>query len=145
MIARLLFSDNQFVLLLCPDTVTFISSQEAKRFLLNYSSTDYIGAECKWCSDDVSMEEYSGQTVAFVDNKKNLVVTDNELFRSIIGSLAAPLLSANEYAEKHGKQPAIVRRMCGNGRIPGALRKGNSWVIPADAPYPVDARVGRRV
>lgn len=45
------------------------------------------------------------------------------------------LLSLTAYAERVGKAPTTVREMCQRGSIPGALKIGRSWVIPADAPY----------
>ena len=50
-------------------------------------------------------------------------------------------LTTMEYAELHGKQDSIVRRICRAGRIPGAIQKGKSWLIPKNAPYPTDERV----
>ncbi|MBP1582196.1 MAG: DNA-binding protein [Oscillospiraceae bacterium] len=54
-------------------------------------------------------------------------------------------LSVADFAKKHGRQPALVRRLCMNGRIKGATSVGSTWLIPENAPYPADARVGKRV
>ncbi len=50
-------------------------------------------------------------------------------------------LSASEYAAKHGKDTGRLRRLLADGRIPGAVKIGKQWVIPAGAPWPADARV----
>lgn len=42
-------------------------------------------------------------------------------------------LSTSEYAAKLGVTPMRVRRLCQDGRIPGAKKIGRDWVIPAGA------------
>jgi len=34
--------------------------------------------------------------------------------------------------------PQILRRWCRDGRIPGAIRVGREWRVPADAEYRAD-------
>lgn len=50
------------------------------------------------------------------------------------------LLTVQEYAEKIGRSSVAVRKKCMRGTLPGAVKVGRDWVIPADAPYP-DERV----
>ncbi len=50
------------------------------------------------------------------------------------------LLSTNEIAQKWGVSVTWVTILCKQGRIPGAVRKGNRWFIPADAEKPGDKR-----
>lgn len=50
------------------------------------------------------------------------------------------LMAAREAAEKWGITQKRVAILCGNGRIPGAERLGNMWVIPDDAEKPIDGR-----
>ena len=49
-------------------------------------------------------------------------------------------LTTKEAAEKWGVTPRQVQLLCAKGRIPGALRFGHAWIIPADAPKPSDGR-----
>ena len=42
-------------------------------------------------------------------------------------------LSAKEIAEKWGVSPILVRRLCRQGRVPGAVCKNGVWHIPEDA------------
>ena len=51
------------------------------------------------------------------------------------------LISATEYAQKYGLDGGRVRVLLRDGRIEGAFKIGNQWVIPAEAPRPVDMRV----
>ena len=41
-----------------------------------------------------------------------------------------------EYAVKNNLLPNTVRRKCLRGNVPGAIKVGRDWLIPADAPYP---------
>jgi predicted site-specific integrase-resolvase len=49
-------------------------------------------------------------------------------------------LTIKETAEKWGVSGRMVTHYCVAGRIPGVIRKGNMWLIPADADKPRDTR-----
>jgi hypothetical protein len=49
-------------------------------------------------------------------------------------------ITAKEAAEKWNITPRQVQLLCAKGRIPGAVRFGNAWVIPADAEKPKAGR-----
>lgn len=50
-------------------------------------------------------------------------------------------LSVSQTAEKWGISTRRIQILCGEGRIPGAMRIGAFWVIPEDAIKPTDARI----
>ena len=50
-------------------------------------------------------------------------------------------LSVSQAAGKWSISPRGIQILCGEGRIPGAMRVGTLWVIPEDAPKPADARI----
>ena len=50
------------------------------------------------------------------------------------------LIPIAQYAESHGLTPNAIRRRCIRGTLPGAVKMGRDWFIPADAPY-IDNRV----
>ena len=52
------------------------------------------------------------------------------------------MLSIADCAAKWGVADRTVRNYCAHGRIPGAVRKGKTWMIPEDAERP--ARINRR-
>lgn len=52
-------------------------------------------------------------------------------------------MTSKETAEKWGITPRQVQLLCAKGRIPGAIRFGNAWVIPFDAKKPKDGRSER--
>jgi len=45
------------------------------------------------------------------------------------------LITLTEYAARVGKAPRSVRQKCQAGNLPGAVKVGRDWLIPADAPY----------
>ncbi len=50
------------------------------------------------------------------------------------------LIPIAQYAARIGRDPATVRQKIQRGALPGAIKIGRDWFIPADAPYP-DHRV----
>lgn len=50
-------------------------------------------------------------------------------------------LSIRQTSEKWGISTRRIQILCANERIPGAMRVDYSWVIPADAEKPKDARI----
>lgn len=50
------------------------------------------------------------------------------------------LIPISEYAARIGKSPTTVRQKCQRGTLPGAVKLGRDWFIPADTPY-TDNRV----
>ena len=50
-------------------------------------------------------------------------------------------LSVSQTAEKWGVSARRIQILCGEGRIPGAMRMGAFWAIPDDAAKPTDARI----
>lgn len=50
-------------------------------------------------------------------------------------------LSTIQLSEKWGISPRRIQILCGENRIPGAFRIGNTWAIPAEAEKPKDARI----
>ena len=50
-------------------------------------------------------------------------------------------LSVSQTAEKWGISTRRIQILCGEGRIPGAMRIGAFWAIPDDAAKPIDARI----
>lgn len=49
-------------------------------------------------------------------------------------------ISVKETAEKWGITSRMVNYYCVSGRIQGAQKIGSMWVVPKDAPKPVDGR-----
>jgi len=50
-------------------------------------------------------------------------------------------LSIRQISKKWGISTRRIQILCGQNRIPSAMRIGYTWAIPADAEKPKDARV----
>ena len=141
--ARLLEHEGAYHLLLCTGIIKYPTPEEARHFLLHYDDPQFYDGNSTWDDDTISMSDYSGQTIAIVSDQRVLEVHNPRLYRLLLCPQEVALLTIPEYAKKHGKKPAIVRRFCLAGRIPGTTQKGSRWLIPEDAPYPIDGRTLR--
>jgi hypothetical protein len=56
------------------------------------------------------------------------------------GGTSMNYLTVKEAGEKWGITGRMVTYYCESKRIPGAEKKGNLWLIPANAEKPKDAR-----
>lgn len=54
-------------------------------------------------------------------------------------------LTAAEMADKWNVSSRMVAYYCKSGRIEGAVKKGKTWFVPADAPKPLDKRYSRDI
>ncbi|MGL6200416.1 MAG: DNA-binding protein [Lachnospiraceae bacterium] len=50
-------------------------------------------------------------------------------------------MSVQEAAKKWGISERRIQVLCGENRIDGAVRFGNAWAIPKNAPKPADGRL----
>lgn len=50
-------------------------------------------------------------------------------------------LSIRQTSEKWGISGRRIQRLCTEGRIPGAMKIGSYWAVPADAEKPKDERI----
>ena len=50
-------------------------------------------------------------------------------------------LSTTQVAEKWGISSRRIQKLCSEDRIPGAIRIGNYWAVPAEAEQPRDERI----
>lgn len=50
-------------------------------------------------------------------------------------------ISIRQLSEKWGISTRRIQILCGQGRVPGAMRIANTWAVPADAVKPKDERI----
>lgn len=139
--ARLLYEKDSIRLLLCTGKIKSLTNLEAFEFLMNFDNQTYYSEEGKWDYDGLTMEGYRGETIATVCDSGILHIVNAKALRSIFENKESNMITAKEYAELHNKKPAIIRRLCQNGRIIGAIQKGKTWLIPANSAYPADERI----
>lgn len=138
--ARLVEFEGTLKLLLCTGKIKTISQAEAYEFLSNFDDPNYYAGTGTWDYEDLSMEEFRGETVAYVTDAGELCMLESRCVRDFLQPPATEWLSVNDYAELHSRSVTLVRRLCRTGRIPGTLNIGTTWIIPKDAPYPADER-----
>lgn len=144
--ARLIVCDDVFQVLLCTGKIRTVDMKGAYAFLHSYDDPSHYSGSGKWNDKIGSMRDYRGQTIAIVDDNGVLQVESAEHFRNILDNGQPELMTASEYAERYEKAETRVRRLCREGRLPGAQLKGTVWLIPENTPYPSDERMrdGRR-
>lgn len=49
--------------------------------------------------------------------------------------------TVSQIAQKWNLKPRTVQIMCAEGRIEGATKVGNLWLIPTDVEKPLDERI----
>lgn len=138
--ARLVECKGTLTLLIQNGKILRVTIAEAREFLIDFNNPNLYAEPGVWDYEEFTIEAYSGDTIAYVCDEGYLHVLQAEKYKNILSESESIYLTVAEFAEQHGKQIAIVRRMCQNGRIEGAIQKGKSWLIPATSPYPVDRR-----
>lgn len=109
-------------------------------FLSNFKNVHRFGnSETKWTETCTDMTLYPGETLGFVSDSEQLILSTFEPFFELLEEkyTIKKYTSVPEYAKKYGKSREIIKVFCREGRILGATKKGNTWMIPEDAPYPV--------
>lgn len=136
--ARIIETDNVIKLLLVNGVIKNISFSELVEFLKTYHVNFHYAGDKTWDEQyEISMDEFTGNTLAIVTNEGDLLIRDPNLITRLMDFKQINYITVDEYAAKHNKKNAIIRRFCTNGRIKGAVQKGSRWLIPEDAEYPV--------
>jgi len=144
MITKLVFLNDQYYLLIPEQEPRTVSMSDIYIYLKSYSKKQPIMVG-KACSD-ISQDALSNESkTMFVIDKSNNITASPEFMRRLFRHIPSEYITVSEYAELKGKNRSLVNRLCNEGRIPGVVRKGLQWLIPRDAPYPEDARFGKRV
>ena len=148
---RILYSDGRYV----P-----VSDDRLRQALQNQSSAAFLRCDGSdwWEIQYDRMEDVEGVTLAYIDDKGNLVITEANPFLHLLVAGAedddeqdAPAaaaadaesieyISIDEYAASVGRHPSRVRVLCRQGRFPTAKKISSRWVIPKDTPFPADNR-----
>ena len=135
MVLRLAMIEKE--LKVCCANGSFLKADESvlRKILTEFDrATGIKGHDGYWSNTYSNMKDIPGQTLAYVSDDLKLVILDKNVFKCIV--TPTNFVSVNEFAEKNGKQIAIVRRLCAEGRIENAQKIGETWLIPSDAKYP---------
>lgn len=136
---------KDYMILLPDNTVAVANTILLRTFLSKFNEIDNNpffrdGKDGKWNDDDPMLRK--AKTYAYITDSGELIICDFAPFETVIQSATqTKYLSTKEYADKIGKSVEQVKTHCQNGRIPGATKVGQKiWVIPENAPYPLDGR-----
>ncbi len=123
-------------LLYCPNgSIIRCTKEDLKKLLTSFVKPSlFKGTDGYWNKTNANITDAAGRTIAFVDESYKLIVLDPKAFESIIDN--AKYISATEYAAKHNRGVAIIKRLCAEGRILGAYKTSSGWLIPENAEYP---------
>lgn len=139
--AQLLALKGGYKLVSDSGKITHLSSWTAKQFLLDYTNEVYYISETDVQSKE--LKESKSPVVAYITDDLNLLVCDVKHFKKIMTSTETEYVTAEAYADIHGKTIAIIRRHARDGRLGDSYKVGATWLIPKDFPYPTDGRVGK--
>ena len=56
----------------------------------------------------------------------------------------AEMMTVKQASERWGLFDTRITKLCREGKIPGAVKNGKSWLLPADTPKPADNRYKRQ-
>lgn len=118
--------------------------------LFNFKCIDDFGlnqAKTVWNQEYPDLNSVPGDNLAYLTDSLQLVIEDITPFLAIYESVKTTVpieavLTVAEYAEMHNKSAEQIKVFCRSGRIWGARKVGRDWLIPKDAPYPTDTRMG---
>lgn len=123
-------------LLCCPNgSILNVDDAVLQQLLTNFKRPDsFKGKDGCWNDIICEMKDFKGQTLAFVDDKSELVVVSPEAFKGF--RTPTVYITASEYANLHNKSHPRIKQLCEEGRIEGVQSTRGGWIIPKDAPYP---------
>lgn len=128
-------------MILCQNgTILNPTADDMIRLLTAFSKPQaFKGNDGYWNTAFANMEDADGETLAYIDDSNKLIVLNDNTFTEIVRK-EEKYISASEYATRHNKGNAIVKRLCLAGKLPGAYKTSSGWLIPENTPYPADGR-----
>ena len=145
MIARIVRSKDDKLYLLNKDgTISTVTISLLKKIFRSFNQIEDIsGDNGKWDSISLDMSLFPGETMVFVTEGHQLVITDPWIMNYYLSNEntsvpADNLLTLPEYAKLHDRSVPMIKALCQQGRIAGARKMGRTWVVPASAPYPIE-------
>lgn len=133
---RLLKQNGKLFIYCLNGTIMAVDDDALIKLLTSFDKPHlFKGTDGVWNKHFADMSEVVGETLAYVDDTKKLVVLNNNVFSGVLKE-TKQYVSVTEYAKMHGKCRASVKNMCKEGRIEGIYKTSSGWLIPSDAPYP---------
>lgn len=141
---RLVKRENDLYLYCMNGSILNPTKQDLARLLTEFTKPQSFKGENGYWSTAISrIEDAPGETLAYVDDAKKLIVLSGKIFADVVQK-EEKYISATEYAERFGRCRATVKNLCVAGRLPGAYKTSSGWLIPENTPYPQDGRTAKR-
>ncbi len=124
------------------DLIEFFGSTESPDTLDAYLRKDIDEKKTKYYREEVGeITDYPGTTVAVINDSNKFVIDDPHPFMALFARGSNPMqeevkIPISDYAAIHGVTAEIIKKLCRDGRIPGAVQDGRAWRVPYNAPYP---------
>jgi len=116
---------------------------EIKEFFGDYDNKKYYKTSYN-IRFAIEFNNMDGEPVAYVDEDYKLVIENSALFKEILYHKNFDYITTEEYAAKHHKNIAMIKRYCKEGRIKGIIQFGRIYLIPENAEYPEAQKPGRQ-
>lgn len=95
-----------------------------------------------WNTELPEMTIVEGETLCYITDSNQLVIIEPNAFQQLFMTTEIKVdefYSVKEYALKHNKSEARIKKMCANGLL-RCKKINNVWFIE-EQPYPIDKRV----
>lgn len=139
--ARLITRYRKLFLLCSDGTIEEADNEVLKKLFVGFSGAEHFrGKDGRWDTKSATMDTYPGKTVAWVDDDGKLVIVENVFIPLVQSVVEEDYITVQEYAAEHSKSETLIKRLCREERIPGAVKKSGKWFIPRLSPLPPDAR-----
>lgn len=136
--ARIVKNNELIQLLLSNGDIRSLTIRDAKEFLAVCLGEKFLKND--YWPHSITMEEWSGETLAIVTDDNTLEIYDKAFISEIFEDTLIEYISLNEFAAIHGKNPIYTRKLCQDGKIKGAKKIEKQWIVPENAEYPGDGR-----
>ncbi len=138
---RLIKSYNKIQLLCADGSIINTNDDDLRRLFVGFAGAEmFRGKDGRWDEKCNDMEDYHGKSLAWVDDNGLLIIRENPFISLVEAVVDDEYVTIQEYAKEQCRHEARIKKLCQEGRILGAAKKGNRWFVPKNAPYPQDAR-----
>lgn len=141
-----IINNNGTIKILCSDG-TIILNPSHDSFIaavIQFHKPDDIHGnnDDRWDGEYPEMSMYPGRSMAFVTDMLQLVIDDSAILvqLSAVDNIMDGMLTVAEYSNSVSIGQEQLKKYCKQGRMNGALKKGNLWLIPTNCPIPEDKR-----
>ena len=140
MLANIYLINGEYHMFSCDSTHRKLSAIEMQQFLKTFGENRHYGTQNEEAGGYGVLTPSTGELVAQVTSEKELIIFSPAFFLPVFQMDTPVYLTVEEYAEKVGRKPNMIGKLCRAGRLPGAYQQGARWLIPENTPYPTSSK-----